>query len=101
MMSQFLQLCEHFFLSSFLFFFGFGGFLFCFLGLKVYHMEVLGLGVESELQLPAYITATTMQDLSRVCDLHHSSRQHWILYPLSKARDQTWVLLDSSQVHYH
>ena len=30
-----------------------------------------------------------MQDLSRVCDLHHSSRQYWILNPLSKARDRT------------
>ena len=33
-------------------------------------MEVPGLGVESELQLPAYTTATATQDLSRVCDLH-------------------------------
>ena len=26
-------------------------------------------------------------DLSCVCDLHHSSRQHQILNPLSEARD--------------
>ena len=51
-------------------------------------MEVLGLGVESELQLTAYATATAMQDLSGVCDLHHSSQQCWILNPMSKARDQ-------------
>ena len=38
------------------------------------HMEVPGLGVESELQLPAYPTATATQDPSRICDLHHLSR---------------------------
>ena len=30
-----------------------------------------------------------MPDLSSVCDLHHSSWQHWLLNPLSEARDQT------------
>ena len=46
-----------------------------FLGPHPWHMEVLRLGVESELWLPAYTTATAMQDPSWVCDLHHSSRQ--------------------------
>ena len=32
--------------------------------------------------------------------LHHSSQQHWILNPLSKARDWTCILLDTSWVHY-
>ena len=32
-------------------------------------------------------------------NLHRSSRQHWILNPLSKARDQTCVLMDTNQVH--
>ena len=32
-------------------------------------MEVPRLGVESELQGPAYTTATAMWDLSQVCDL--------------------------------
>ena len=41
-------------------------------------MEILGLGVELELQLPACTTATTMSDLSHVCDLDHSSQQHQI-----------------------
>ena len=50
-------------------------------------MEVPRLGVESELQLPAYATATATRDLSRICDLHHSSRKYWILNPLSEARD--------------
>ena len=41
------------------------------------------------MQLPAYPTATIMQDQSRVCDLHHSSWQRWIFNPLSQARDRT------------
>ena len=47
-----------------------------------------------------YTTATATWDLSRICDLHHSSRQHWILNPLSGARNQTRVLMDPSRVHY-
>ena len=61
-------------------------------------MEVPRLGVESELQLPAYSTAT--QDPNRICYLHHSSWQHRILNPLWEARDPTWVLMDTNQVHY-
>ena len=34
----------------------------------------------------------------RVCDLHHSSRQHRVLDPLSKARDQTLNLMVPSQI---
>ena len=70
-----------------------------FLGLYLWHMEVPRLGVESELQLPTYTTARAMQDLSHICDLHHSSWQRWILNPLSEARDQTRILRDTSQVH--
>ena len=58
--------------SPFLFFKCF--IIYLFLWLSLWHMEVPGLGVESELQLPAYTTAT--RDLSRVYDLHHSLRQH-------------------------
>ena len=56
---------------------------------------------ESELQLPAYITATATSDLSSVCDLYHSSLQRWILNPLSGASDWTRILMDASQVLYH
>ena len=35
-----------------------------------------------------------------VIELHHSSRQRRILNPLSKARDQTRILMDTCQVHY-
>ena len=65
-------------------------------------MEVPRLGVKSELQLPVYTTdtATAMRDPSHICDLHHSSCQHQILNPLSEARDQTQMLLDTSWVHF-
>ena len=67
-------------------------------GLHPQPMEVHRLWVELELQLPAYTTATAIQDLSHVCSLHHSSWQCWILNPLSEARDQTHILMDTSCV---
>ena len=63
-------------------------------------MKVLKLGVESELQLLVYTTTTAMQDQIHGYDLHHSLWQRWILNPLNKARDQTHVLMDTSQAHY-
>ena len=74
--------------------------LFFFLGPNLQHMEVLRLGVELELQLPAYTPATATWDPSCVCALHHSSRQCQILNPLREARDQTHVLMDMSLVRY-
>ena len=62
-------------------------FFFVFLGLHLQHVVVPRLGVESELQLLATATATAMRDPSCFCDLLHSSQQHWIFNPLSKARD--------------
>ena len=32
---------------------------------------------------------------------HHSSCQRWILKPLSEARDQTHILMDTSWVYFH
>ena len=40
-------------------------------------------------------------DPSHVCNLHHSSQQHQILNTLSKARDQTCVLMDASHICFH
>ena len=62
-------------------------------------MEFPRLGVELELQLPAYATATP--DLSCICNLYHSSGQCYIFNPLSRARDQTCTLMDTSWVCYH
>ena len=50
-------------------------FIFCFLGPHLRHMEVPRLGVKSDLQLPAYATATATQDWSCVYNLHHRSGQ--------------------------
>ena len=49
----------------------------------------------------AYTTATATTDPSHICDLHHSSQQHQIPNPLSEARDQTCILMDTSQIHFH
>ena len=74
-------------------------FSFCFfLGLHPHHMEATRLGVELELQLPAYTTATARPDLSCFCALHHSSWQRQILNPLSEARDWTCNLMVPSQI---
>ena len=64
-------------------------------------MEGPRLGVKLELQLPAYVTVTAMLDLSCIWDLHHSSAQRQILNPLSEARDQTRIPMDTSWVCYH
>ena len=72
--------------------------LFVILGLHPWYMEVPRLGVESELHLLAYATATTVQDPSRLFDLHLSSWQCQILNPLSKARDWTCVLMVPSRI---
>ena len=64
-------------------------------------MDIPRLGVELELPLLAYTTATATGDSSHVCNLHHSSRPHRILNPLSEARDQTHLLMDTSWVCYH
>ena len=53
------------------------------------HTEVPKLGVELQLQLPAYATATATPD--------HGNARSWqrqILNPLSKARNQIYVLMD-------
>ena len=45
-------------------------FIYLFLGPHLRHIEVPGLGAESELDLLAYTTATAMWDPSRVCKLY-------------------------------
>ena len=60
--------------NDFLLFF----FFFFLLRAALCHMKFPRLGVEWELQLPTYASATAMWDRSQVCDLHHSSWQCWI-----------------------
>ena len=81
-----------------IFFFFFKVF-FTFLALLLQHMVVPRLGIELELQLPAYARATATRDPSHICDLHHSSRQRQILNPLSEVRDQIQNLMVPSQIH--
>ena len=72
----FIVLCNEYF---FLYFF--------FLRTHPKYMEFPSLGLESELQLPAYTTATATRDLNHICNLHDSSRQCQIFNPLSVARN--------------
>ena len=90
-----VQIFAHFKLGCFLTseFCFFSSFHFSFLGLHLWHIEVPRLGVESELQLLAYTAATASWDPSHICDLQNSSQQQRILNPLSKARDQTHILV--------
>ena len=76
-------------------------YFFLFLGLHPWQMEVPRLGVQMELQLLAYTTATATRDPSCICDIHHSSQQRQIPDPLSEARDQTHILMGTSWIRFH
>ena len=71
---------------------------FLFKGPHLQPMEVSTLGGESEQQLLAYATAMATPDLSRTWDVHHCLQQCQILIPLSKVRDRTRILMDTSWV---
>ena len=71
-------------------------YVFFLLGPHLCYMEALGLGVESELQLPAYTSATTTPDPNCIWDLQCSLWQCQIFSPLSKARvkpGSSWILV--------
>ena len=59
-------------------------------------MEVPSLGTELEPQ-----PQQSRIGVLSVTYIHHSSRQHWILNPLNKARDWTCILMDTRWVHSH
>ena len=65
----------------------------CFLGPHPQHMEVLRLGVKSELQVLAYTIATTTWDPNYVCDLHCNARSltHWVRPGIKPAT--SWLLV--------
>ena len=77
-------------------------FSFCsfFSGPHPQHIEVHRPGVSPELQLLAYAIATATPDPSCIFDLYHSSQQHLILNPLSKARDQNCNLMVPSWIPF-
>ena len=62
-------------------------FYFIFFGPYLWHMEA------------PRLEATP--DLSCICNLYHSSSQHRIPDPLSEARDQTCILMDTGQICFH
>ena len=62
-------------------------------------MEVPRLGIRAI--AGAYTTVTTTRDPSCVCDLQHSSWQRQIPDPMIKARDQTRIPMDTSQIRFH
>ena len=69
---------------------------FVFSGRYMRHMEVPRLGVELELQLPAYPPATATPDPSHVCNLHHSSQRarfstHWARTGIKPVSPRTLV----------
>ena len=61
-------------------------------------MEVPRLGV---IGAAAASLCHSHPDLSRVCDLHHNSRQCQILNPLIEARDRTCNLMVPTQIPFH
>ena len=63
------------------------------------HMDIPRLGVNQNYSCLPMLQLPTL-DQSHVCNPHHSSRQCGMLNPLSKARDWTCVLMDTSWVHY-
>ena len=75
------------------------GILFTYLFIFRVTPEAYG-GSEARGQIRASAAGLATQDPSRICDLHHSSQQCWILNPLSEARDQIHLLMDISWVCY-
>ena len=56
-------------------------------------------GFQARDRIGAVATRTiATRDLSRVCNLHHSSRQRRILNPVSKGRGQTRNLMVPSRI---
>ena len=73
-------------------------FFFFFFRLQLQHMELPILEIKWEMKQSAYVTATAMPDPSCILGLCHSLQQRLILNPLSKATDQTYILMETNQV---
>ena len=63
-------------------------------------MEVPRLGVELELQLPAYTSATATPDLSHIWDLHHAHSNAGSLPHWARPGIEPSVLMDTSQIDF-
>ena len=71
----------------------------CFLFWLSRHVEVPGLGDESELQLLAYHSHSNVGSEPHLRTAPQLTAKP-DPYPLSKARDQTRILMDTGWVHY-
>ena len=85
--------------TDFLFFAG--GVLFRAVPAAYWNHMLPRLGVESELQVSAYSTATATPDPSHICNVHQSSLQHQIFILPIEAWNWTLILMDTSMVCYH
>ena len=74
--------------------------IYLFLGPHPWHLEVPGLGVSSELHLPAYATVTQHQIWAASVTYTTSHGQCRILNPLRRDSDQTCVLMDTPRVRF-
>ena len=68
---------------------------FFFLWPHQWHKEVPRLEVKIRAAAASLHHSYSHTDPSHVCDLHHSSQQHWVFNPLSEARDRTHILVDT------
>ena len=73
-------------------------FFFCFLGSNLRHMEVPGLEGLIRAVAVGLSHSHSNPGFEPLMHLHHSSRQCWILNPLSKARDRTRNLMVPSWI---
>ena len=82
-------------LPSFFFFF------FLILGPYPWYMEVPRLGSNQSCSFWPTTQPQQCQIWAASVTYTTSSWQHWILNPLSKAGDQTCILMDTSQIRFH
>ena len=71
-----------------------------FLWLHLQHRQVPRLGFDSELRLQA-IPQLQQHQIQAKSATYHSLQQCQVLNPLSEDRDQTCILMVTSQVCYH
>ena len=76
-------------------------FLGVFLGPHLWHMEVPGLGIELELQLPAYTKPQQCQIWATSATSTTAHDHTRIFNPLREAWDRTCNLMVPGQIHFH
>ena len=70
-----------------------------FLGPYLWHMEVQARGWTGAAAAGLHHNHNNIGS-EHVCDLPHSSHQCWVLNPLSRARDGSCILMDTSRVRF-